>query len=248
MELKVTENHQESSCIVADIFADVIQKTPDALLGCATGSSVVDVYGELTKKHKQGLDFSSIRTVNLDEYVGLGYDHHKSFSYFMEQHFFSKTNLSWNNVFLVDGSKNAGAELNRFNAFLEKNTIDVLMLGVGTNGHIGFNEPNSTFPVAAHEVALSSETIQSNARFFDRESDVPRKAITLGMRDILKSRKVILIASGKSKADTIGKLLWSQNADPYLPCSILRLCRDSLVVIDAELYEASGFKSMMHKS
>lgn len=241
MELKVTPSFEQSGIAVAEMFAKVIRQKPDALLGCATGSSVVGVYRHLAKLHREeGLDFSRVRTVNLDEYAGLNAEHSQSFAYFMEEHFFSQVNLKRENIYLVNGdSPDLQAEVERFNRFLAENPIDILMVGIGTNGHIGFNEPENVFSAKARLVQLEDATIQANARFFENESQVPRRAITMGTQGIVSAGTVVLIASGQSKADAIGQLLQNPNADPMLPCSIMRLCRDAHVVIDEELHRAA---------
>ncbi|MDR2313415.1 MAG: glucosamine-6-phosphate deaminase [Spirochaetaceae bacterium] len=241
MKFIVTENFSESSRVAARMFLKVIDKNPGALLGCATGESTLGIYGELVKEHvEKGLDFSRTRTVNLDEYQGLDRAHPRSFSFFMEKNFFSQVNIQSANCYLINGAGDGEEELAAFNSFLERNTIDALMLGLGSNGHIGFNEPDDVFVPHARLVQLSDETRNANSRFFDNKDETPRYAFTMGMKDIVKARKIILIASGKSKAWAVKTLRGCHNADPHLPCSILRLCSDAAVIVDKELYNMAA--------
>ena len=238
MKLIVTESYEESSRVAADLYKNVIEHKRNALIGLATGSTPIGLYECLVDDYKRGLiDFSEIRTVNLDEYEGLARDHDQSFGYFMDQHFFSKVNLKEENIFLVDGAADAAKQEKRFNDFLKDNKIDIQILGIGNNGHIGFNEPDSFFTASAHKVELAEETIKANARFFEKESDVPRSAITMGMYGIATAAKVILVATGAAKAPAIKKLLESDHVDPQLPCSILHICEDATVIVDKDLYE-----------
>ena len=237
MELIITRSFSESSRYVADQFRLTVEQKPDSLLGCATGGSTEELYRYMIEDYKNGrMDFSRTRTVNLDEYIGLPRSHRQSFGCFMDTHFFRHVNLQPENIFLLDGAGEVEEELLRFNRFINRNRIDILMVGIGTNGHIGFNEPDRVFPASARAVELEEDTIKANARFFDSIDEVPRRAITMGMLGIVKARKVVLIATGASKADAIGKLLREPVADPMLPCSILHLCADATVVIDEELH------------
>ena len=236
MKRIVTESYEESSRILAALFGDVIRSTPRPLLGCATGSSPIGLYRFLTEDYRAGkLDFSGVRTINLDEYAGLARSHNQSFGYFMDRHLFSKVNIKEENIMLADGAGDAQEQCRRYDSFLAENDIDILVLGIGVNGHIGFNEPAEFFTANTHVVELEEETIQANSRFFERREDVPRKAITMGMAGIVRARKVVLIAAGAAKADAIGRLFKDDRIDPMLPCSILKVCRDATVIIDREL-------------
>ncbi|MCI9296502.1 MAG: glucosamine-6-phosphate deaminase [Lachnospiraceae bacterium] len=241
MKLIVTESYEESSRVLADMFEEVITKKPDAVLGLATGSSPVGLYRYLVQDYKAGkLDFSKIHTINLDEYEGLSRSHEQSFGYFMDKHLFSEVNLKEENIMLVDGAGDMEEQIKRYDDFLEENPIDILVLGIGNNGHIGFNEPDEVFWAGTHLVKLEEETIKANARFFEKESDVPGRAVTMGMSGIVNAEKVVLIASGKAKADAVCRLLEDDKIDPMLPCSILKVCRDAVVIVDRELYEQTG--------
>lgn len=241
MKLIVTSDHNESSRVVADMFKEVVLAKPSALLGLATGGSVVGVYECLVRDYEQGIvDFSDCKTVNLDEYIGVGNEHNRSFACFLKENFLGRVNFNNENIFLIDGSKNIDAELKRFKDFLCKHTIDILLLGIGTNGHIGFNEPAKKFSESPHLVDLAKETIQANARFFNTIEEVPQKAITMGMRDILKSKKIVLIATGQAKANALKKLMADDYIDPMLPGSILKLGHDVTIVVDKKLASSAG--------
>lgn len=238
MRLVITKDYEESSRLLADMFEQVIEEKGDAVLGLATGSSPLGMYRYLVQDYKEGkVDFSRVRTINLDEYVGLARNHEQSFGYFMDQHLFSKVNIMENNIMLVDGTADVEEQIKRYNQFLQEHSIDILLLGIGTNGHIGFNEPDRIFRAGAHQVFLAEETIQANSRFFQSCDDVPRSAITMGIAGIVNAKKVVLIASGEAKADAIRRLLADDSIDPMLPCSILKICQDAIVIVDQNLYE-----------
>ena len=238
MKLVVTESYEEGSRLLADMFEEVVAEKADAVLGLATGSSPVGLYQCLVQDYEAGeADFSKVHTINLDEYEGLSRGHEQSFGYFMDKHLFSKVNIKEENIMLVDGAGDTKEQIRRYDEFLKDNPIDILVLGIGNNGHIGFNEPDKVFQAGTHLVELEEDTIKANARFFEREEDVPRRAITMGMAGIVNARKVVLIASGKAKADAIHRLLEDDIIDPMLPCSILKVCRDATVIVDKELYE-----------
>ena len=239
MKLIVREDYNECSRYLADRFEEVIRRKPDAFLGLATGSSPEGMYRYLCEDHRKGLiDLSAVSTINLDEYAGLSREHDQSFGYYMDRHFFSKVNIDGRNIHLINGAGDISDEISRYEELLAERPIDILVLGIGTNGHIGFNEPDSVFCARTHEVELTQETIRANSRFFESEKDVPRRAVTMGMFGIVNARKIVLIASGRAKADAIRRLLENETADPQLPCSILHLCPDAEVIVDRELYES----------
>ncbi|MEA5050287.1 MAG: glucosamine-6-phosphate deaminase [Oscillospiraceae bacterium] len=244
MKLTVTESFEQSSRRTADLFESCIRKKPDALLGLATGSSVVPLYRIFSEDCAAGkADFSKCCTINVDEYIGLPNDHPQSFAYFMQTHLFGKTNFSAQNIYLVDGAADPAKEADRFNRYLRAKRIDILLLGIGGNGHIGFNEPGDRFIAPAHTVELSEQTVAANARMFKSADEVPRMAFTIGVRDVVRANKVVLIASGASKADAVGRLFADDCIDPMLPASVIKLCDDAEVIIDEELAEAAGLRS-----
>lgn len=243
MKLRVFETEKEAGRYIADVFESALKLRPDPLFGLATGSTVRELYDCFAKDCETGAaDFSSARTVNLDEYLGLSADHPQSFSYFMRHNLFLRTNFKKENLYLYDGGGDPVTETARIKAFLDENTIDVMILGVGTNGHIGFNEPDSAFESSPHSVDLAMETIKANSRFFNDESEVPKRAFTIGMRDIVKTKKVILAAFGEGKAKAVKRLFADDRADPQLPCSILNLIPASEVVVDRALAQAAGLE------
>ncbi|MBQ6679193.1 MAG: glucosamine-6-phosphate deaminase [Lachnospiraceae bacterium] len=217
------------------ISAQVILK-PDAVLGLATGSSPVGVYEQLIDWYRKGdLDFSLVRTVNLDEYLGLSGSDPQSYRYFMDRHFFDHINIDRANTFVPDGlAPDAAAECSRYDALIRRlGGIDLQLLGLGHNGHIGFNEPDEVFTKGTHMVTLSESTLRANRRFFEREEDVPRFACTVGICDIMQARRIVMVVSGADKADIIREAFFGP-VTPHVPASILQLHRDFTLVADEE--------------
>lgn len=236
MKTIVTGSYAESSRILADMFECVMRTVEEPLLGLSTGSTPLGMYQCLTEDYSRGLiDFSHVHTINLDEYVGLPRSHSQSFGYYMDKHLFSKVNLLPENTLLIDGVGEPEAQCRRYNEFLSQSPMDILVLGIGNNGHIGFNEPDDAFCASTHVVELADDTICANARFFERIEDVPRHAITMGMAGITQAREVVLIATGMAKAKAIGALLADDKIDPRLPCSILKVCQNATILIDKDL-------------
>ena len=241
MKLIIAENYEEGSRKTADMFETVISSKKDAVLGLATGSTPEGIYKCMTEDFSKGkVDFSGVRTINLDEYLGLKREHPQSFGYFMDKHLFSKVNIKPENIMLVDGSNDACIEIRKYDEFIQKSPIDILLLGIGENGHIGFNEPAEYFVAGTHVTDLAEETINANSRFFADKKEVPKQAVTMGMTGITSAGKIVLAAYGKKKADAIKRLLADDKIDPKLPCSILNLCKDVTIVVDKELYGYIG--------
>ena len=215
------------------ISAQVILK-PDCVLGLATGSSPIGIYEQLIKWYQKGdLDFRYVRTVNLDEYVGLDGGYAQSYAYYMRSHFFDHINIDPANTNIPCGTAPDGeAECRRYDELLHSlGTIDLQLLGIGPNGHIGFNEPDSCFTKGTHKVALSEATIRANRRFFEQEEDVPRFAYTMGMCDIMNAERVVLVASGEAKADAV-KAAFFGPITPLVSASILQLHPNFTLVAD----------------
>lgn len=240
MRIIKTMGYDEMSRKAAHLlFAQVVAK-PDSVLGLATGSSVLGLYASLIDRFKSGdLDFSDVRTINLDEYVGLSPDNDQSYRYYMNDNFFNHINVRKENTHLPDGlAADPAAESERYNNLIESfGGADVQLLGLGLNGHIGFNEPAEEFPLPVHCVDLTESTIQANARFFERESDVPRRALTMGIQNIMMSRRVVLCVSGAAKAGILKEVLTGP-VTPKVPGSILQLHPDLVVVADEEALSA----------
>ena len=223
MNLIVVDNYEELSKVAAKEFAKVISEKPNAVLGLATGGSPVGMYKELIKMYEnKELDFSKITTVNLDEYVGLNPEHEQSYRHFMNENLFKYINVA----------KNLELECKEYDKKIEElGGIDIQLLGVGNNGHIAFNEPDEELSSGTHIITLTEDTIKANARFFANEADVPRRAISMGVGGIMKSKKIVLIASGESKAEAI-KGLFSGKITTDNPASMLQMHRDVTVVVD----------------
>lgn len=232
----ITNTYDEMSIKAARFVADAIKAKPDIVLGLPTGGTPVGMYKELVRMHKEeGLDFSQVKTFNLDEYRGLSGDHNQSYRYFMETNLFKHVNIKPENINFVCGvAKDPEAESKRYEeAILNVGGIDLMILGIGVNGHIGFNEPADRLPANSHLVKLTDSTIEANARFFDHIDDVPKDAITMGVGSILRSRKIVLLASGESKQDAI---FGTTNGviTTQLPASLLQLHGDVTLILDKD--------------
>ena len=232
MNIIKAQNYEELSTIVADLIEKQINENKDSVLGLATGSSPVGTYENLRQRN---IDFSHVKTVNLDEYQGLSKDNNQSYMYFMNENLFKYINIDYNNVNIPNGlAKNLEEECKRYNELLEKiGPRDIQILGLGLNGHIGFNEPNIEFIPNTHVVNLSKSTIDANSRFFDCYEDVPTKAITMGIKNILDAKHIILIVSGKAKANILKEALYGP-ITPNVQASILQLHKNVTVVATSE--------------
>ena len=238
MKILVTKDYKEMSEAAADIIAALIKEKPESVLGLATGSSPIGIYQNLIAKYERGeLDFSKVTTVNLDEYRGLDPHHDQSYNRFMHKNLFDHVNLRPDASFLPNGS-NPDAEA-ECRAYEEKvaalGYADLQLLGIGRNGHIGFNEPADSFAAVTHCVQLTESTIEANKRFFASIDDVPGMAYTMGIGTIMKARKILLVASGADKAEAVRKAFFGP-VTPMVPASVLQLHRDVTLVCDEEAY------------
>ena len=234
MKLIVVNNYEELSKVAAKEFSKIIKEKENAVLGLATGGTPVGMYKELIKMYeKKELNFSKITTVNLDEYIGLNPEHNQSYRYFMNNNLFNHINIDKSNTFVPNGlAEDLEAQCKEYDQKIaELGGIDIQLLGVGNNGHIAFNEPNSELSSGTHIISLTDNTIEANARFFDNIYDVPRKAITMGVGGIMKAKKIILIASGESKAEAI-KGIFSGKITTANPATMLQMHRDVTVIVD----------------
>lgn len=228
------KDYEELSKIAADIIASVITLNPDCTLGLATGSTPEGLYSELIKKYEEGrLDFSGVQTINLDEYKGLSPESDQSYRYFMNTHLFDHVNIDKDYTHVPDGlEEDSEKACDDYNDLLEAiGRVDLQLLGLGNNGHIGFNEPSDHFPKYTHCVDLTESTIEANKRFFDSAEDVPVKAYTMGIKNIMDADKVLLIVSGEKKAEILEKVLFGE-ITPEVPASVLQLHKDLVVVAD----------------
>ena len=243
MKLIKSKNYDEMCAKVARIFAAQITLKPDSVLGLATGSTPVGMYKELIRKYnEERVDFSEVKTVNLDEYVGLTGDNDQSYRYFMNDNLFNHVNIDKANTHVPSGTSDLDKECEAYEALIESmGGIDIQLLGIGNNGHIGFNEPCSEFPEFTHSVELTQSTIEANARFFESIDDVPTKAITMGIGTIMKAKKVILMANGKGKAQIIYDMMYGP-VTPEVPASILRFHPDVTVYVDEDAYSVIAEK------
>ncbi len=232
MQFITTKTYEELSKKAANIIASQVILKPDCVLGLATGSSPVGTYKKLIEACENGdLDFSNVTTVNLDEYVGLDGTNDQSYRYFMEDNLFKSINIKPENTFVPNGcAKDLKAEGLAYDAHIKAlGGIDLQLLGIGLDGHIGFNEPDSCFTAETHEVVLDESTIKANARFFANEDEVPKTAITMGMMSIMQARKVLLVANGAAKKDILEKAFFGP-ITPEVPASILQLHPDVTVI------------------
>ncbi len=242
MQVIIAKDYEEASRLGADIIEKIVREKPDCTLGLATGSSPVGMYQELARRCKnEGLDFSKVSSVNLDEYVGLEPTHDQSYRYFMDDNLFNHINIDKAKTYVAKGIGDVDANLKEFNAVLDKTDIDVQVLGVGPDGHLGFNEPGETLYDGAHKETLDESTIDANMRFFASRDDVPRYAVTMGMGNIMRAKKLLMIVAG-NKQDAMKKLLISDKIDPKCPCTFMRMHRDAVVILEKKLADEIGYK------
>jgi glucosamine-6-phosphate deaminase len=236
MKIFCYENKQLAGIGAAAAIVDVVKNNPEAVLGLATGSSPIPMYNSLIERYKSGeVSFKNVKSVNLDEYVGLQPTHPMSYAYFMRENLFDSIDIDLANTNVPSGvSGDPAAECLRYDALIESlGGVDVQVLGIGHNGHIAFNEPSDTFSEGTQCVTLTDSTIDANARFFDSRDDVPRYAISMGIGAICKSKKIILIANGTDKAPILEKALFGE-VTPMVPASILKTLPDVEVYADRD--------------
>ena len=236
MKLIITKNYEELSKVAANEMANVVKNNPSAILGLATGGSPIGMYKELIRMNKAGeIDFSKVTTVNLDEYIGLSGDHPQSYRYFMNDNLFNHINIDKKNSYVPTGlAENVEEECKNYdNKIAELGGTDVQLLGIGNNGHIAFNEPDENLVSGTHLTNLTQDTIEANARFFDSIDEVPKTALTMGLGGIMKSKKIIVIASGESKAEAVKEMV-SGKISTKMPASMLQMHRDVTVIIDED--------------
>jgi len=232
IELIVAEDYDEMSRKAANIIADLIKKNPNAILGLATGSTPVGTYNELIQKNKnKEISFQNVTTFNLDEYIDLDKNHPQSYYTFMYEHLFKNIDINLAKTHIPKGQGDHKLNVQNYENLLHNNKINLQILGVGRNGHIGFNEPGTPFDMGVHDVELHNKTIKDNARFFENDiSKVPKKAITMGIRNILDSETIILMANGTNKADAI-KYVMNHKVDVNIPVTALQIHKGKVYVI-----------------
>ena len=229
----ITKDYEELSTKAAEIMLEVIKQNPSAVLGLATGTTPLGMYSRMIADHKEnGTDYSKIRTVNLDEYKGLPKTHEQSYAYFMKKNLFDSLDITPEQTNIENGTaKDADAECARYDALIEELPRDIQLLGLGSNGHIAFNEPNTPFGSGTHVVTLAESTVKDNARLFKDITEVPRKAFTMGIRQIMQAKKVLILASGTNKAEAVYKMVKGKVTEE-VPASVLQLHPDCILVAD----------------
>lgn len=233
MKVIIAKNYDEVSQKAAEIVIDVVKNNPNAVLGLATGSTPLGLYAEMIKDHKQnGTSYKNIKTVNLDEYQGLDIESDQSYVYFMRHNLFYGLDIDLNNTNIENGkATDAQAECDRYNKLLAEMQQDVQILGIGSNGHIAFNEPGTPFDSVTHTVDLTESTIKDNSRLFKNINDVPRRAFTMGLSNIMNAKKIVIMATGANKAKAVYGLVKGE-ITTELPASILQNHADCTLICD----------------
>ena len=236
MKIIIKETYEDMSRAAADVIADVIKENPSCVLGLATGSTPIGLYAELVKDCAEGkISFKDVTSFNLDEYRGLPAEHNQSYHYFMRDNLFDHVDIDQAATHVPDGfNPDAEAVGEEYEAAIkEAGGVDIQLLGIGHNGHIGFNEPCDEFPQRTHVVQLTESTINANSRLFDSIDEVPREAYTMGIGTIMAARKILLVANGEGKAQIVRDALFGP-VTPQVPASILQFHPDVTVVVDKE--------------
>ena len=233
MKIIIANSEAEFGRLAFKEIKDVLESNPACTLGLATGSTPIPLYNEMAKDHNEnGTSYKNVKTFNLDEYVGLPKEHPESYISFMTRNLFSRVDIDMKNVNIPNGlASDIPAECARYSALLEKASVDIQVLGIGGNGHIAFNEPNTPFDSKTHQVFLTQKTISDNARFFDSIDQVPKSALTMGIGEIMKAKKLLMLATGSNKADAVYKMVKGP-VDPSCPASVLQKHPDVVVILD----------------
>ena len=244
MKVIVAKDYACQCAAGADIIEKIVREKPDCCLGLATGSSPVGMYQELARRcREEGLDFSKVSTVNLDEYIGLEPTHDQSYRYFMDDNLFNHINIDKKNTYVAKGTGNINANIAEFQAVIAKSEVEVQVLGVGPDGHLAFNEPGEKLYWHAHKEVLDESTIEANARFFASKDDVPRYAVTMGMGEIMMAKRLLMILSGANKIEAARELLMTDEITCACPATLMKLHHDATVIITEELADMIGYKA-----
>lgn len=235
MKIIFTKDYEELSVKAFEVMKGVVKSNPYAVLGLATGTTPLGLYRHMIEDHKaHETSYANIRTVNLDEYLGLSARHVQSYAYFMRENLFKYLDITPENTNIEDGTaQDEQAECVRYNKLLEEMPRDIQLLGLGSNGHIAFNEPNTPFGSETHVVDLTENTIKDNARLFSDISEVPRKAFTMGIKQIMQARQILILASGANKADAVYKTVCGKVTEE-VPASVLQLHPNCILIADKE--------------
>lgn len=234
MELIIVKNYEEASDLAFEHMIEVVKNNPKANLGLATGSTPIGLYDRMVKDHQtNGTSYKEIKTFNLDEYFGLDPQHEQSYYRFMYEHLFKDIDINLDNTHVPSGVGDIQENCNQYNALLKENPIDIQLLGIGGNGHIGFNEPGTAFDSVTHYIELKQRTREDNARLFfnGHLEEVPTHAITMGISNIMAAKKVLLIACGENKADAIVKMV-EEEPSVDCPASALKNHPNCVCIVD----------------
>ena len=233
----IVGNEQEISKLIAEEFIKQVNDKPNSVLGLATGTSPLGVYANIIKANKEGrVSFKEVKTFNLDEYIGLDGTHHQSYRYFMNENLFNELDINKENTHVLKGVGDYLGYANQYDKLIdEAGGIDLQILGIGSDGHIAFNEPGTPFDSLTHVAELAESTIVDNSRLFNDISEVPTKAVTMGLKSIMNAKKIVLIATGKNKAKAIYNLIKGVKTIE-VPCSILQDHPDCTIYVDEDAY------------
>lgn len=236
------ETAEEAARLAADRFQELLCTKPACVLGLATGSTPIPLYRELIAREQAGrIDFSRVRSVNLDEYKGLAPDHPQSYRRFMQENLFDHISIRPENTYVPDGmATDVDAMCSAYERTIEDlGGVDLQLLGLGHDGHIGFNEPSDHFPTRTHETALAEITRQANARFFASEAEVPTAAYTMGVGTVMAARRILMIVTGADKSDILHKAFFGP-VTPWVPASILQFHPDVTLICDRAAWDGVG--------
>lgn len=235
MKVIKVKNYEELSLKASEIIADLMKEKPDATLGLATGSTPIGTYKNLIKMYQnKEISFENIRSYNLDEYCELPREHQESYYSFMHRNLFDHVDMAKKNINIPSSvGSDLDALAKEYNDNLNSTTIDLQLLGIGGNGHIGFNEPGTSFDQETFIIELADKTRQDNARFFNSIDEVPRHAITMGIKNIMNAKQILLLASGANKQEAVKKLVEGEINENF-PASVLKKHGDVIVIIDEE--------------
>ncbi len=235
MKIIITENYDQLSKKASEFIIELLKSKPKCVLGLATGTTPIGLYQNLIDAYNKGeVSFKDVTSANLDEYVGLQKDHDQSYAYFMRKNLFNHVDIKSENLNIPNGSaKDLQLECERYSNFLKDNIQDIQVLGIGSNGHIGFNEPGTPFDSTTHVVDLTESTIKDNSRLFSCIDEVPKKAITMGIGEIMKSKMVIILASGANKAQAVYNTVKGE-VNTTCPASVLQNHPNCILIADKD--------------
>ena len=233
MKIVKVKNYEEMSGEALKVILEVVKDNPSAVLGLATGSTPLGLYAKMAEDHREnGTSYANCRAVNLDEYVGLDINSDQSYVYFMRENLFKHIDIKPENTHIENGkAEDKEAECARYNALLDELRQDIQVLGIGSNGHIAFNEPGTPFDSVTHIVDLAESTIKDNSRLFNSIDEVPRQAFTMGLSNIMNAKKILILANGEGKAYAVGELVNGEIREK-VPATILRNHPDCILICD----------------